>query len=106
MPAGTAFLNVAASQTDTELVVAVSGKSVRVLQVFLQAGATGTTVTFNSKGAGSGTAISPVFQNAANGGAVLPFSRVGWFDTNVSEALTVTTGAGSTCGILVLTEKV
>lgn len=96
-----ALANVAASQTDSALVTAVTGKQLRVLAaVFVTAG-TATNITFNSKPAGSGTAISALFAAGANGGAALPFSPVGWFQSNSGEGLTVTTGAGSTTGIQV-----
>lgn len=94
-----AFANVAASQTDSSLVASPGAVKIRVLSVYAVAGGTATTLTFNSKGGGAGTAISALFANAANGGEILPFSPVGWFETSTSEALTVTTGAGSTTGI-------
>jgi hypothetical protein len=96
-----AFANTSAGTTDGALVSAVSGRRIRVVQVAAVAGGTATTLTFNTKPSGAGTAISPAFANGANGGEVLPFSSVGWFTTNLSEGLTVTTGAGSTTGILV-----
>lgn len=96
-----AFANVAAGSTDSVLKAATTGKSVVVLALAFVCGATATTATFNSKPAGAGTAISPLFANAANGGAVLPFNPAGWFFTNAGEGLSVTTGAGSATGILV-----
>lgn len=96
-----ALANVAASQTDASIVAAVAGKKIRVMQVFALAGATATTLVFNSKPAGAGVAISPTMANGINGGEVLPFSPMGWFETVAGEGLTVTTGAGSTTGILV-----
>lgn len=98
-----ALANVAASQTDSSLVAAVAGKKIRVLSAVAVAGGTATNLTFNSKGGGAGVAISCLFANGANGGFVLPMSAdgSGWFETNTGEALTVTTGAGSTTGILV-----
>jgi hypothetical protein len=96
-----AFANVAASQTDSSIVTATAAKVIRVLQVAVVAGASDTSITFNSKPAGAGAAISPLFANTANGGEILPFSPIGWFETVVAEGLTVTTGAGSTTGILV-----
>lgn len=97
-----AFANVAASQTDSSIVTAQGASNkIRVLQVAAVAGATATDLTFNSKGAGAGTAISCKFANGANGGEVLPYSANGWFTTSANEALTVTTGAGSTTGILI-----
>lgn len=94
-----ALANVAASQTDSNIVTAVSGKQIRVISATMQTGGTATDLTFNSKGGGGGTAISMVFQNASNGGEVLPANENGWFETNVGEGLTVTTGAGSTTGV-------
>ncbi len=96
-----AFANVSASQTDSSLVTAVTSKHIRVHQVMFVAGATGTTLVFNSKPGGGGSAISPLFANAANSGASLPFSPMGWFQTAAGEGLTVTTGTGSATGILV-----
>lgn len=92
-----AFVNLAASQTQTVLVAAVTSKVLRVVQVAAVAGGTATNLTFNS----NTTAISPLFANGANGGIVLPFSQVGWFQTASGEGLTVTSGAGSTTGIIV-----
>lgn len=93
--------NIAQSQTDSQLVQRYSGKRIRVLQVVAQTGANQTNLTFNSKANGiAGTAITPAFQNAPNSGEVLPFNEHGWFETNLNEALTVTTGAGATTGIL------
>ena len=96
-----AFANVAASQTDSNIVSAVSGKVIRVVQLFALAGATQTNLTFNSKPAGSGVAISPLMYNAISGGEVLPLTPYGWFETVRGEGLTVTTGAGATTGILI-----
>lgn len=98
---GSAFANVAASQTDSSIVAAVAGKKIRVKAVAFVCGDTGTDATFNSKGGGAGTACSPLFANAANGGAVLNNNPEGWFETETGEALTLTTGAGSTTGVIV-----
>ncbi len=91
--------NVAASQTDSSVVAATAGKRIKVLALVAQAGATATNITFNTKPAGAGVAISDTMQNAANGGRVLPFNPLGWFQTAVGEGLTATTGAGSTTGV-------
>lgn len=91
--------DVAASQTDSSIIAAVSGKKLRVISMVAVCGANATDLTFNTKPSGSGTAITGVFQNAANGGEVLPFNQSGWFETNAGEGLTATTGAGSTTGI-------
>ena len=94
------FANVAAAQTDSVLVAGEPGKTIRVLAFAFVCGGTGTNATFNSKGSGAGTAISPLFANAANSGAVLPPNELGWIETLEGESLTLTTGAGSTTGVL------
>ena len=101
-----AFVNVAAAQTDNAFVAAVAGKKIRVHALAALAGATATTLTFNTKPSGSGVAISPLFANAINGGEVLQYSPVGWFETNAGEGLTITTGAGATTGVLVVYSEV
>lgn len=98
---GSAFANVAASQTDSVLVAGVAGRCIRVKALAFVAGGTGTNATFNSKGSGAGTACSPLFANAANGGAVLGNNSEGWFETERGEALTLTTGPGSATGVIV-----
>ena len=101
VPAQYAFAGIAASQTAASLVTAVAGKKIRVLALAFVCGATATTATFNSDGG----AISMLFANAANGGAILPFNPVGWFETDTGEALTLTTGTGSTTGVNVVYVK-
>lgn len=91
--------NVAASQTDAAVVAAVAGKKIRVLTFRLHAGGTATNVTFNSKPAGAGTAISELFACGANGGRGEPYCPVGHFETAAGEGLSVTTGTGATTGI-------
>ena len=91
--------NIAASTTDGSVVAAVTSKKIRVLSFRIHAGGTATNVTFNTKPAGAGTAISELFACAANGGRAEAYSPIGHFETNAGEGLTVTTGAGSTVGI-------
>jgi hypothetical protein len=95
------LVNLAAGATDTSLVAAVATKKIRVLQALIVAGDTGTDLTFNSKGVGAGVPITPLLNHAPNGGEVLPYSQVGWFETVAGEALTGTTSAGSATGILI-----
>lgn len=104
-----AFGNIAASTTDGTLtksdggtLTAVAGKRMKVYGIWFMAGIAATNVTFNSKGAGAGTAISALFAAIANGGAAPPVSPLGWFATNVGEVLTVTTGTGATVGVQVV----
>jgi hypothetical protein len=94
--------SVAASQTDSVVVAAVTGKKIRVVAVAANHGdTTASSVTFNTKPSGAGTAISPALKGAANGLLAFGFNPGGWFQTNAGEGLTVTTGAGSTTGFLV-----
>ncbi len=99
-----AFANIAAGQTDAALITAVSGSPIKVLGLAVVAGGTATTIVFNSKGSGAGTAISATFAMAINGVLVLPetYSRDGWFVTTTGEGLTCTTGAGATTGIQII----
>lgn len=95
-----AYDSVAASATDSVLVAAATNKKIRVLAYMLNHGTTtASTVTFNSKGAGAGTAVWPALLYTANGGSNSPQIDTGWFETNAGEALTVSTGVGSTTGI-------
>jgi hypothetical protein len=96
-----AFANITAGSTDGAIVTAVALKKIRVVALAMVTGGTATTVTFNSKPGGAGAAISPLFANAANGGAVLPPNPWGWFQSAAGEGLTATTGTGATTGILV-----
>lgn len=97
-----AFANVAAGSTDSTVVAAVTGRKIRVLSYHCQAGGTATDLTFNS----NSTAISSLKANVARGGAVGNFNPAGWFETVAGQALTVTTGAGSTTGIDVIYAEV
>lgn len=98
-----AFDAIAASQTDSVLVAAgdANSKIIVTSVVINQGDTTPSSVTFNSKGSGAGTAISPPLKAAANGGFVLPLNEAGWFGTIAGQGLTVTTGAGSTTNVLV-----
>lgn len=97
-----AFANVAASQTDSSIVAGRTGMKVRVYAFFTWAGATATAITFNTKPAGAGSAISPLLAQGANGGGSMGFIQKGWFETGSGQGLTVTTGAGSATGVHVV----
>ena len=86
---------VAASDTDEELIALVGGKKLRVIALVVHCGATATLITFES---GTATRKHRV-PAGANGGQVLPFNPVGWFETAVGESLTATTGTGSSVDI-------
>lgn len=67
-----------ASSGDNTILAAVASKKIRVLSLYLVASAA-VTVRFES-GAG-GTALSGQLQLTANGGFVLPYNPLGWFET-------------------------
>jgi hypothetical protein len=86
---------VVASDTDEELVASVTAKKLRVLALVVHCGSLATDATFESGGT---TRIHKV-PAGANGGQVLPFNPVGWFETASGASLTVTTGTGSSTEI-------
>jgi len=94
-----AFVNAAAGGTDGAFITAVPGRRIRVLAAVLSGSGTATSVTFNSKPAGAGVAISAAFTCGVNDMVSLPFNDSGWFATVAGEGLTTTTGAGTTVGI-------
>lgn len=96
-----AFANVSASTTDGSVVAAVTSKKIRPLAAAIMAGGTATNVTLNTKPAGAGSAKTCLFACPANGGLVMQFNPTGWFETASGEGLSMTTGTGSTVGILV-----
>lgn len=91
--------NIAAAQTNSAIVAAVTSKKIRVVAAIAVCGGTATNFTFTS---GSSGAISALFANGANGGFTLPFNPLGWFETVAGEALNATTGAGATTGVSVV----
>lgn len=78
----------AATSGNNTLVAAVTGKKIRVLSLMLVAGAAGN-IYFTT--AAGGTVIFGGSTNTinlpANGGFVLPFSSVGWFETVAAQLL-------------------
>lgn len=96
---GFAFSNIATGTTDGALVTAVAGYRIRVLSARAVNGAIATSITFNSKPGGAGSAISETITLGANGVYTPALAPVGLFQTAVGEGLTATTsGAGSTIG--------
>lgn len=99
----TSFANVAASQTDALVVAAQDGKRIKVIGGFVIVAGTATNVTMNSKGTGTGTAITSIMPCGINGGISWPLPSQstsgepphGYFTTNKGEGLAVTTGAGA-----------
>jgi hypothetical protein len=97
-----AFDDIAASATDSALITAIAGTKLRVHAYTVSCGATPSTVVFNSKPAGAGTAISQILNNSIS----VPELPSGWFETNGGEGLSVSTGAGSTTGVMVVYSRV
>lgn len=97
-----AAINVASSGDNT-VVAAVAGKKISVLQVWMMAGAA-VTARFES-GAG-GTALTGQAEIAANGGFIMPFSNIGWFETASGSLLNLElSGAVNVDGVLAYIEK-
>lgn len=78
---------------DIPAVSAVAGSRIRVLSYSASAGAA-STITFNTKPAGAGTAITPLISLAANG-TMAESDNNGLFQTAVGEGLSLTTGANT-----------
>lgn len=95
---------IAAGQTDAVVASASPGRKIRVLSVHVFPTTTPpASVTFNSKGAGAGTAISPVLPLvAATPLPVVGSSDAGLFETKPGEALTVTNPAGTTLAVFLV----
>lgn len=82
--------------TDQPLVTAVSNRKICVLGFVATSDTANTTVTFNTKPVGAGTAISQVFTALARTAIqVLPPTQTPLFKTNEGEGLTVTTGSAT-----------
>ena len=88
-----ALVSIASGTTDGACVTAVSGKRIRVLSAVVVPGAAVTVVTFNTKPAGAGTAISAAMSLAASTAHNLILNPHGHFQTSSGEGLTITTSA-------------
>ena len=80
----------ATGTTDGALVSAVTGKIILVLAaMFTNKGTVTTAVALRSKPSGAGALISPRFEIVADSNLVIPATEFGYFQTVVSQALTV-----------------
>lgn len=79
----------AATSGDNTLLAAVTSKKIRVLSLFMVAAAA--VVARFESGAG-GTALTGQMNLAANGGFVLPFNPIGWFETASNTLLNLELG--------------
>jgi hypothetical protein len=90
------FAKIAASSSGaTTVVSAVTSKKLRILGfVFVADGA----VDVNFRSHTTTATATGVFYTAANGGASVPFSPVGWFETASGEALDINLGGAVAVG--------
>jgi len=95
-------VNISAAGTAT-IVALTGGKKTRVLAAYLVA-AGAQTINWQSHTTTSNADGPQAF--AANGGLVLPFNPLGWFDTTSGEALDLVTSTSAQIGGLVITAAV
>jgi hypothetical protein len=88
----------ALSSGPTVVVAAQPGQRIRVLQLMVITSAPNS-VKFQSN---SVTDLTALFPLAQNGGFVMPYSDIGWFQTNIGESLAVNMTAGNSTGIQVV----
>jgi hypothetical protein len=100
--------NIASGTTDGAIVAAVTGKKIRLLHYSAMTAGTATDLTFTSKPAGAGTALSALKSCGVNGGLVSGYCPAGVIpDTTVSQGLSATTSAsGVATGIDVVYAEV
>lgn len=91
------------SATTTTVVALTASKKTRVLAAYLVA-AGAQTINWQSHTTTSNADGPQAF--AANGGLVLPFNPLGWFDTTSGEALDLVTSTGAQLGGLIVTAAV
>jgi hypothetical protein len=85
----------AASSGNNTLVAAVSDKKLRVLALTLSASAA---VNAKFQSAAGGTDLTGLYYLAANGGVVLPYNKLGWFETAASALLNLNLSAAVAVG--------
>lgn len=105
------FVAVSASGADNTLVGAITNRRIRVHQVALQATAS-CTIRFESNTGGTAlTGQMPIVAgpisetlSGSNGMFCLPYSPVGWFETEVGQLLNLELSTSSVFGVLGYTE--
>lgn len=91
-----------ATSGNNTILAAVTGKKIRVLSCFMVAAAA---VTVRFESGADGTALTGQMNLAANGGFVLPYNPLGWFETASNTLLNLElSGATSVDGSLVYVE--
>lgn len=92
-----AFATPSASGSNV-IVAAQAGQRIIVLQCCVITSAANN-VKFQSNGS---TDISALFPLAVNGGFVMPYSQLGWMQTNIGESLTVNLSAAQPTAVQVV----
>jgi hypothetical protein len=88
-----AFGTITGAVIDGALITGVTDKKIRVLSYAVSA-QTASSITFNTKPTGAGTAIMPTIYLAANGNSNEADNN-GLFETSSGEGLTATTGTNT-----------
>ena len=86
----------ASSIGTTEVVAAVSGKSINVLSVAIVS-----KLSNDVKFLSAANQISSTMPLGANGGFVLPYNVYGWFNTAEGEALNINLSAATATGVMI-----
>jgi len=92
-----------AAATTTTVVALVATKKIRVLAMYLVVGGAN---NLNWQSHTTTTNADGVQDFAANGGIVLPFNPLGWFETTAGEALDLVTSTTAQVGGLIVTVAV
>lgn len=77
------------------IVAPVPGKTIRIVSCYFVVGGA---INVNWTSSSTGSDADGVQDFAANGGIVLPFNPIGWFDTVQGEGLNLVTSNGSQVG--------
>lgn len=102
IPIKYAVQGIAAGATDTNIVTAVTDKSIRVVQFILATTAAGAgDVTFRSKPSGAGANISVGLYLAGSAIFIAPPNKYGYFKTAVGAALTGSNGGANSIGVVI-----
>lgn len=85
----------AATSGNNTLVAAVTGKRIRVLAMALVANGS---VNVKAQSGAGGTDLTGLFYLVANGGFVLPYNKLGWFQTAAAALLNLNLSAAIAVG--------
>lgn len=87
-------VSTAAATVDGVIIPAVAGKILRVVQFDISCGSAGaSSISYNTKPAGAGTVIYGTIDFVASEKFGRYFNPFGWFQSNVGEGISASTGA-------------